>query len=54
MFFITMIVASAGLLYVVDSSQAAAEEKLLEEIVRKARARAKKAESAIDDAVAEA
>ncbi len=34
---------SAGLLFIIDSSKKAAEERVLEEIVREARARAKKA-----------
>ena len=51
MFFAAVMIASAGLFYVVDSAQAAAEEKLLEEIVQEARARAKKAE--IDNAKSE-
>lgn len=35
--------ASAGLLFIIDSSKKAAEEKVLEEIVKEARARAKRA-----------
>ncbi len=41
--------ASAGLLFVVDSSKKAAEEKILENIVKEARARAKKAGKELEE-----
>lgn len=50
MFFVALAVSSAGLFYIIDSAKAAAEEKLLEQIVEEARARAKKAEANIEKA----
>jgi len=43
-FVVVFMLASAGLLFIVDSAQKAAEEKVLQDIVDQARARAKKAE----------
>jgi len=46
MYTIMYMLASAGLLFVVDASRRAAEEKMLERIVKEARARARKAREA--------
>ncbi len=48
MFIVATLFSSACLFYIIDSAQAAAEEKLLERIVEEARARAKKAEANIE------
>lgn len=45
MFGVIFGISSLGLLFIIDSSRKAAEDKILEEIVREARARAKRAVS---------
>ncbi|MGC9314976.1 MAG: hypothetical protein ACP5G4_05005 [bacterium] len=52
MFLVALTLSTASLFYIIDSAQAAAEEKLLEQIVEEARARAKKAASNIEEATA--
>jgi len=50
MYTVMFLIASGGLFFIVDSSRRAAEEKVLEAIVKEARERAKKAEKEIDRA----
>jgi len=45
MFIVALAISTAGLFYIIDSAQVAAEEKLLEKIVEEARARARKAKA---------
>ncbi len=45
MYFVVLVLSSAGFVCILNSSQAAAEEKILEEIVKEARARAKVADT---------
>jgi len=53
MYTVIFMLASAATIFILDSSQKAAEEKILENIVKDARKRAKKAEAADKNAETE-